>query len=243
MRRGRSDVSRFDTRRVLCKQHLNHCVNAGLSPRKPSCSLSMRTQTSNRNRAGQHLQTRGRWANCSLTFGAWAKASRSINPRATRQRKTGSSALALAICRCKSRAGELATLAMEPPRSRSGLAIRTQARSASQATAMQIYSSWSGWITRSQACTIPSGSSCLGHQTFTNQSTSVALSESGPHSKTLSGCLDDMELPVDSLNKSKQQPSLLRHDKGISLDAGARGACDWRKIGQNCLRLVEINNY
>jgi hypothetical protein len=54
----------------------------------------------------------------------------------------------------------------------------------------------------------------------------VAPSESGPHSETLSGCLDDMEPGMDSLNKSKQQSSLLRHEKGISLEARARGGHD-----------------
>jgi hypothetical protein len=87
LRRGRSDVSRFDTRRVLCKQHQSHCVNAGLSPRKQSCFLSMRTQTSNPNQQVQHLQTKAQWANCSLTFGAWAKASRFFQPKSNQTKE------------------------------------------------------------------------------------------------------------------------------------------------------------
>ena len=243
MRRGRSDVSRFDTRRVLCKQHQSHCVNAGLSPRKQSCSPSMRTQTRNPNQQGQHLQTKAQWANCSLTFGAWDKASRFINPRAIRLRRIGSSDLVVGMLPFKSRAGGLATLAMEPPRSRSGQAIHTLARSANQATAMQICSSWSGWITRSQAFTIPLGSLCLGHQTFPNQSTSVARLEFGPRSKTLTRCLDDIKRAACSLNKEARFMFLLRHDKGISLNQGARGGHDRQKLGHSFLRMVEINKY
>ncbi len=243
MRRGRSDVSRFDTRRVLCKQHQSHCVNAGLFPRKQFCSPSMRTQTSNPNQQGQHLQTKAQWANCSLTFGAWAKASRFINPRAIRLRRTESSDSAGVMLPSKSRAAGLATPAMEPPRSRSGQAIHTLARSANQATEMQICLSWSGWITRCQAYTIPLGCLCLGHQTFPNQSTSVALLEFGPHSKMLTRCLDDIQLPADSLNNEARFMFLLRLEKGISLNQAARGGHDRQEMAHNFLRMVGINNY
>ena len=219
MRRGRSDVSRFDTRRVLCKQHQNHCVNAALSPRKPSCSLNMRTQTSNRNRAGQHLQTKGQWANCSLTFGAWAKASRSINPRATRQRKTGSSELAGGILPLKSKAAGSVTQGMAQPFLLFGRAIRTQERSVSHATAMQICLSWSGWIMCSQVYTTPLACLCHGLEICKAPSSLVAQSECGPREKTLSGCLGD-------------KASLWTHR--------ARGACDLLRFSENLARFAQL---
>jgi hypothetical protein len=36
---------------------------------------------------------------------------------------------------------------------------------------------------------------------------------------------------------------LLRHDKGISLNQGARGGHDRQKLGHSFLRMVEINKY
>ncbi len=47
---------------------------------------------------------------------------------------------------------------------------------------------------------------------------------------------------MTSLNKSKEQCSLLRLDKGIFSVGGARGACDWRKMGPNLLRFAEVIN-
>lgn len=47
---------------------------------------------------------------------------------------------------------------------------------------------------------------------------------------------------MSSLNKCMLQGSLLRLAKEISLDSGARGACDLRNFGPNLLRFAEVIN-
>jgi hypothetical protein len=188
MRRGKEMYPSFDTRRVLCKQHLNYCVKAAILPHKQSCFPSMRTQNNNRKPMAHRLQTRELWANCYLIFGVWAKALRCINPRAIKRKKTGLSALAQSIWQCKSRAVELAMLAMDLLRFQSGAEVHTRAKNESRWMEMQTFWLWLAWITQAQAFTILLGCLCRGLLICRNPLTFVALLGCGPAKMMWRGC-------------------------------------------------------